>query len=66
MVPVPEAAMHKDDCPVLGEHDIRFSGQILAVQSETISHPVEQRSYDQLWLRVPISDAGHVPASVFR
>lgn len=56
--------MHKDDCPVLGEHDIGLSGQILAVQPEAIAHPVEQRADYQLWLCVSIPDAGHVPTSM--
>ena len=63
---MPEAAVYEHCRMVHREHDIRLSRQILAVQPEAISHPVEQGANNQLRLCVPISDAGHVPASVFR
>ena len=39
-VTVPETSMHKNYLPARAEHQVRFSGQILSVQSITETHAV--------------------------
>ena len=46
-VPVPEAAMHKDDRTPLGQDEIRFPGKFPAMQTEAEAAPPKQPSNDQ-------------------
>jgi hypothetical protein len=64
-VPVPEAAVNKDHGTVARQDDVRPAREIATVQAKSISQPVQRRANDQLRLRVPAPDPGHVPASTF-
>lgn len=41
-MPMPEAAVDKDDRLVFHQHHVRPSGKFLSVQPETITEPVQQ------------------------
>ena len=62
---VPEATLNFDDLPVLGQYDVRFSGQVRKMEAEPISELVQESSYDKLWFCVLVPDSGHVAVSLF-
>lgn len=41
-MPMPEAAMNKDDRLVFDEHHVRAAGEFLPVKTETKAEPVQQ------------------------
>lgn len=52
IVSVPKATMHKYDRPVLRKADIWSPGQVSEVQAEPKTKTMEERTYEQFWLRV--------------
>ena len=62
-VSMPEASMYEHDAAMSRQDDIRVAGQVLAMQSEAISHPMNHRADHALRGRVLASDAAHNPAS---
>jgi len=66
MVAVPEAAVHKDDGASFRQNNVRLAGQILAVESETISEPMQERADLSFRRCVSRMDATHDVASLFR
>lgn len=52
IVAVPKTPVNEDDCPKARQDDIRFTGQVLAMEPETISERVEKSPDGDLWLRV--------------
>ena len=49
---------------MLGQHDIRFSGQVFSVQAKSIPHSMEQGADDHFRFCIFRPDAAHVPAAV--
>ena len=39
---MPKTAMHENDGPILGKHQIRTSGQIASMQAKPVAHPVNE------------------------
>jgi hypothetical protein len=39
---VPETTMHKDNCSVFGKNNVRFSRQIFPVESEPVTHSMQE------------------------
>lgn len=64
IVLMPEAAMHEDDLLQPGEHKIRSSGKIGAVEAEPVAHRVRKPPNGELGLGVLLSDSPHVFADV--
>lgn len=56
---MPEAAVYEDDRSISGEHYVRVSRKILAVQPEAITYPVKHRSNPNFGLGVLAFDAAH-------
>ena len=52
MMPVPEAAMHKDRNSVFRKDEIRFSGQIVSVKPEPVPAGMQRFPDRDLWFRV--------------
>lgn len=65
-VTMPVAAVNKDYCIVLGQHDVRFPGELLSVQPEPITEPMHSPSNDQFGLCVLSADPGHVETALLR
>lgn len=63
VVPVPEAAMHKDGSPPAWKHHIRPPGQAPVMQNEPEAERVKAAPYDHLGLRVLALYAGHHAAA---
>ena len=64
-VPVPEAAVNKDDGFILREHNVRFAGQGFDVFPEAVSRTVQQGTQPYFWLGVFSPDSGHIPTAFF-
>ena len=64
-VTVPETSMHKNYLPARAEHQVRFSGQILSVQSVTETHGMYKPAHSHLRLGVATSDSPHNAAALF-
>jgi hypothetical protein len=47
LVPVPEAAMHKDDRSPFGQDEVRLPGKLPAMKAETVAVPPKQPPDDQ-------------------
>lgn len=62
---MPEAAMNENYSAMPREYDVRCSGKVLAVDAESVTHRVEERSDGNLGLRVLCPDFGHQCASAF-
>jgi hypothetical protein len=59
LVPVPEAAVHKNDCPPSGEHDVRFSGKVFAMKTESETHFIMNGADANLRRGVPRGNPPH-------
>jgi hypothetical protein len=66
LMPMPEAAMNKDYCPVFWENNIWFPWKGFIRNSESVSHAMQHRADSKLGLCIRSSDAGHIPAAFFR
>lgn len=64
-MPMPKAAVNKNDLTFFRKNDIWFSGQILPVQPVPIAHGVEDSTYDHFRAGVNGSDGLHDFASLF-
>ena len=58
-VTVPETSMHENYLPARAEHQVRFSGQILSVQSVTETHAVHYPAHGHFRPGVLILDCTH-------
>lgn len=60
---MPEAAVHKNYCPVFWQHDIRFSREVFTMQAETESASMQHRA--NLFFRrcIGAPNSGHHPTS---
>jgi hypothetical protein len=58
-VTVPEATMHKDYLLSTWKNDIRITGQITAMQTETEAVRMEKLAHNQFWLRVHLFNSRH-------
>jgi hypothetical protein len=62
---MPETSIDKDNGFESPQHDIRLARKILHVKSISITHTVEERSYNELRLRVARSNPRHYFTSLF-
>lgn len=60
---MPEAAMNKNRCTILRQHDIRFARQILYVKPEPKSLTMQKTSYKDFRFRVFPPNARHNSAA---
>ena len=65
-VGVPEAAVHKDDCPVAGQHNVGTASQAAVVLAETEAVAVELGANLPLRSVLCTADAGHGVMALFR
>lgn len=63
IVPVPEAAVGKQDRLVFGKNEIRFAGQAAIMETIAESQRVKALAEDHLRSCVAPPDAGHHPAA---
>ena len=66
LMPMPEAAMDKDYCPVFCENNIWSPWKGFIRNSESVSHVMQHRADSNLGLCIRSSDAGHIPSAFFR
>ena len=66
LMPMPEAAMNKDYCPVFWENNIRSPWKGFIRNSEPVPHAMQHRADSKLGLCIRSSDAGHIPTAFFR
>jgi hypothetical protein len=59
-----KATAHIDDLTVARKYNIRFTWQILLVQTEAIAHPVNNRAHNNLRFGVATTDSRHVIATL--
>jgi hypothetical protein len=59
-VTVPEAAVHEDDGAEPGQHDVRASGEVFAMQAEAVAEGVEGGADTHFGLRIGGADGRHV------
>src|SRR5690349_15857602 len=57
VMPVPEASVNKDDCPVSWEHEVRRPRKVWAVQTEAIAHRMHKLADSELGLGVLLPDS---------
>lgn len=63
---MPEAAVNEHHGPVPGEDDIRRARQILATETKTIAHRMQERTDELFRPGIPAFDARHDGASFLR
>ena len=63
-MPVPEAAVDKDNGSVLGKDDVRRPGKIASVEAVPEAHSVEEGPNRELGARILVADARHYLASL--
>jgi hypothetical protein len=66
VVPVPEAAMNKNDFLPCGKRQVGLARQFRFVEPISISHTMNQMTNLHLWLCVLRTHQCHLPASLFR
>ena len=64
-MPMPVATVDENNPAVLWKHEVRSSGKIATVKSETESHAMNDGPNDQFRFCVARSDSGHVPGTLF-
>jgi hypothetical protein len=60
---MPKTAVDKNDLSLGWKSEIGATGQISAVQTESVPQAMRQRTNDHLWFGVGAPDAPHVFAS---
>src|SRR5690348_17588711 len=60
---VPKTAVHKNGDTMPGKDDVRSAGQVLAVEAEAVSEPVQHSANGQLRSCVALTDPRHHGAS---
>lgn len=60
---VPETTVNENNGLPLWQDDIRFTGELLFVETETIAEPMEDRTNLQFWCRILGTNAAHIPAA---
>ncbi len=63
-VAMPETAMHEHHGVMPRQHDVRGTGKVSPVQTETVTELMEQAAHSALGRRVTPSDGGHVAAAL--
>lgn len=66
LVSMPEATVNKNNLFQTGKHDIRFAGEIPAMQPEAISHGVNHPPHEQFRAGVHGLDRPHDPTALLR
>lgn len=66
LMSVPETAVHENNSLMFRQGNIWFSRQVLPLETETVTHPVQDRTNYSLWTCVGALDPAHVPASSLR
>ncbi len=64
-MPVPVAAMNKNDCAVSGKDDVRFPGEVFSVEPVAVAIRPKPFAHHHLGARVLPLDSGHVEAALF-
>src|SRR5207248_9287384 len=64
LVRMPETSVNKYHFPPRNKHEIRLSWKIVAVQPETVTHPVNHAAHGQLGDHPLAADLAHVLAAV--
>ena len=59
-VAVPEAAVDEDGKAARAEADVRFPGEVAAVEAVAEAHGCEGAAHGEFWCGVRAADAGHV------
>jgi hypothetical protein len=54
---MPEAPVHEDDRPVLGQNDVRRPWKVLPVKTKSVAHAVKKGTHPKLRSRVRASDS---------
>lgn len=62
-MPMPEAAMHKDDLSPAREHKVRLPRQVRLVQPIPVTHAVDDLPNAHFGLRILVLDTPHPFAS---
>jgi len=55
--------MHKDELPASGEHEIRLSWEVGAMEPEPVAHLVHQPPHNDFGLRILASNRSHIHAA---
>jgi hypothetical protein len=63
-VPVPKAAMYKNDLLQPGKSQIRTAGQVIPVQPESVSQTVRKTAHPELSLGVAAAHGSHYPGAM--
>jgi len=64
LMPVPEAAMHKNHCPVLWQNNVGPAKHTVPrAKPEAEAESVKQGTYQLFRSRIPRANTGHIPAS---
>ena len=61
---MPKAPMNENRLLAFSKSNVRFPGQIAAMKSIAIAHPVEKPTHDHLWLGIPAMNTRH-PLAAF-
>ena len=65
VVAMPEAAVNEDDSLEARQHQVGLAGEILAMQTETVTHAMDHAAYRKLRSCVAILHGTHGSASLF-
>lgn len=63
---MPETAVSQNDLPARWKHNIRSAGQVLAVEPESVSKPVNQTAQNNFRTSVLAADTRHICAASLR
>ncbi|MCG8448422.1 MAG: hypothetical protein MI725_02430 [Pirellulales bacterium] len=60
MMLMPEAAMHQNGDPILGQNNIRCAGQIGPMNAKSVTQRVKDTANSYFWFRVTLHNLTHV------
>ena len=66
IVPMPEAPVHKDACPVFPQHYVRFPRQSRMVEPISETTTPQEFAHQHFWLRILSLYRSHAPVPLFR
>ncbi len=66
IMPVPIAAVDKNDLLQIVEGQVRSAGKVVPVEAEAMAQHSADGSNQKLWLGVTIADTRHNPTASFR
>ena len=62
-MPVPETAIHENNCLVLRKDDVGFPGEVFSVETKPVSKSMKNRTDDDFGTGILTFNSRHVPAS---